>query len=80
MKRQHVAKVVELPRMVSAERKGKMLANGESIVTKQPSNAFRYPNAMDAEFPQITKQLPIDFRSGYLEGAGYAPSRLRRKK
>ena len=42
-------------------------------------NAFKYPAAVEATFPQLQLPKPLDFRSSSLPHSGYSTSRNRRK-
>jgi hypothetical protein len=56
-----------------------LIAKGMFRDTKKPSNAFKYPTAADAEFPQVILPKPMDFRSEALPTSGYATIANRRK-
>jgi len=53
--------------------------NGQGITLSTPKNAFKYPKAKDAIFPQKEIVKPIDFRSENLPMAGYTYRGNRRK-
>merc|ERR1719335_1321955 len=55
------------------------VAQGRTIETRKPKNAFKYPKAPDAVFPQHEIMKPVDFRSQNLPMAGYAFRGNRRK-
>lgn len=52
--------------------------NGESVATTMKVNAFRYPDAPDAEFPQHSEITPLDFRAEALPMSGFCGRANRR--
>lgn len=55
------------------------VAQGRAVSLSRPKNAFKYPEADDAVFPQHEVMKPIDFRASRLPIAGFAFRGNRRK-
>ncbi|CAK0822739.1 unnamed protein product [Prorocentrum cordatum] len=78
-KRQRIDAMIVVPRLKEHHEALTRVAQGRTIETRKPKNAFKYPKAPDAVFPQHEIMKPIDFRAQNLPMAGYAFRGNRRK-
>jgi hypothetical protein len=78
-KRQRVDAMICLPREKEKNAALRRVSEGRQVIFSKPRNAFKYPDAKDAVFPQHEIMKPIDFRSENLPMAGYAFRGNRRK-
>lgn len=78
-KRQRVDAMLVTPRNKDHYEKLQQIIQGRGIMRATPKNAFKYPDAEDAVFPQHEVIKPIDFRAQNLPMAGYVFRGNRRK-
>mmetsp|Transcript_68636 Transcript_68636/g.128032 ORF Transcript_68636/g.128032 Transcript_68636/m.128032 type:complete len:238 (-) Transcript_68636:20-733(-) len=78
-KRQRVDAMLVKPLTQEKHEALKRVIEGRSVTLARPKNAFKYPDAAGAVFPQHEVMKPIDFRSQNLPMAGYAFRGNRRK-
>lgn len=78
-KRQRIDVMVTTPHLKEHHENLTRVAQGRTIEKRTPKNAFKYPKAPDAVFPQHEIIKPIDFRASHLPMAGYAFRGNRRK-
>jgi hypothetical protein len=71
--------MVVLPRIKSQHEALQRVIEGRTVKLQKPKNAFKYPEADGACFPQHEVLKPIDYRSQNLPMAGYAFRGNRRK-
>merc|ERR1712137_86563 len=79
VKRQRVVAMLENPRTERLHAGLMAMIEGRHVPTVKAKNAFRFPHAEGAVFPQETYWRPIDFRSENLPMSGYAYRGNRRK-
>jgi len=78
-KRQRVDAMVYRPQAQEHHDALKRVAEGRSVRLLKPKNAFKYPEAEGACFPQHEMMKPIDFRAQNMPMAGYVFRGNRRK-
>eukprot|EP00928_Gymnodinium_smaydae_P072471 TRINITY_DN55821_c0_g1_i1.p1 TRINITY_DN55821_c0_g1~~TRINITY_DN55821_c0_g1_i1.p1 ORF type:complete len:264 (+),score=66.15 TRINITY_DN55821_c0_g1_i1:80-793(+) len=78
-KRQRVDAMVLTPKLHEHNESLTRVIQGRSITTKRPKNAFKYPEAQGAIFPQHEIMKPIDYRAANLPMAQFAYRGNRRK-
>lgn len=78
-KRQRMDAMVITPREHEKHEALVRVAQGRSVTLSRPKNAFKYPEADDAMFPQHEVMKPIDFRASHMPMAGFAFRGNRRK-
>lgn len=78
-KRQRVDAMICRPQAQEKFQKLQRVMEGKAVTLSNPKNAFKYPDADGACFPQHEIMKPIDFRSQNLPMAGYAFRGNRRK-
>jgi hypothetical protein len=71
--------MVLLPQQKKHNQQLQRIAQGCHVVLSTPKNAFKYPDAEGAVFPQNEIMKPIDFRSDKMPLSGYAFRGNRRK-
>jgi len=78
-KRTRVEAMVVRPRVKAHHEALQRVIEGRIVKLQRPKNAFKYPEADGACFPQHEVMKPIDYRSQNLPMAGYAFRGNRRK-
>lgn len=78
-KRQRMDAMVVTPREHEKHEALVRVAQGRSLTLSKPKNAFKYPDADDAFFPQHEVTKPIDFRASNMPMAGFVFRGNRRK-
>eukprot|EP00933_Yihiella_yeosuensis_P000226 TRINITY_DN10036_c0_g1_i1.p1 TRINITY_DN10036_c0_g1~~TRINITY_DN10036_c0_g1_i1.p1 ORF type:complete len:274 (-),score=76.43 TRINITY_DN10036_c0_g1_i1:145-966(-) len=78
-KRQRVDAMIITPREQEKHDKLVRVSQGKGVTLSTPKNAFKYPDAEDAVFPQHEVIKPIDFRAQNLPMAGTVFRGNRRK-
>lgn len=78
-KRQRMDAMVITPREIEKHEALVRVAQGRSVKLSRPKNAFKYPEAEDAAFPQHEVMKPIDFRASNMPMAGFVFRGNRRK-
>jgi len=78
-KRQRVDAMIVTPRVEENYDSLKRIIEGRAVRLSTPKNAFKYPDAEGAVFPQHEVMKPIDFRAQHLPMAGYVFRGNRRK-
>mmetsp|Transcript_21438 Transcript_21438/g.49097 ORF Transcript_21438/g.49097 Transcript_21438/m.49097 type:complete len:239 (-) Transcript_21438:22-738(-) len=78
-KRQRVDAMLVKPLTQEKHEGLKRVIEGRAVTLSKPKNAFKYPDAAAAVFPQHEVMKPIDFRSQNLPMAGFAFRGNRRK-
>lgn len=78
-KRQRVDAMIVTPRVDENHDSLKRIMEGRAVRLSAPKNAFKYPDAEGACFPQHEIMKPIDFRAQNLPMAGYVFRGNRRK-
>lgn len=78
-KRQRVDAMLVTPRVEENFDSLKRIIEGRAVRLTAPKNAFKYPDAEGACFPQHEVMKPIDFRAQNLPMAGYVFRGNRRK-
>jgi len=78
-KRQRMEAMVYNPRDQEKYERLKRVIEGRSYSLSKPKNAFKYPEAEGAAFPQHQVDKPIDFRAQSLPMVGYVFRGNRRK-
>eukprot|EP00420_Gonyaulax_spinifera_P036777 CAMPEP_0197884476 /NCGR_PEP_ID=MMETSP1439-20131203/10910_1 /TAXON_ID=66791 /ORGANISM="Gonyaulax spinifera, Strain CCMP409" /LENGTH=290 /DNA_ID=CAMNT_0043504209 /DNA_START=112 /DNA_END=984 /DNA_ORIENTATION=+ len=79
VKRQRIDAMVITPRMKESHEALKRVIQGRGITFKAPKNAFKFPEADAACFPQHEVMKPVDFRATHMPMAGYCFRGNRRK-
>jgi len=78
-KRQRVDAMLIVPRLLESHAALTKVIQGRAIKLGKPKNAFKFPEADDAFFPQHEVVKPIDFRAQAMPMVGYAFRGNRRK-
>lgn len=79
VKRQRVDAMISTPQAKEHNAALRKVMEGRQVTLARPRNAFKYPQARDAVFPQHEIMKPIDFRPDHLPMAGYVFRGNRRK-
>jgi len=79
VKRQRVDAMLVTPREKEKNERLQRVIEGRQVTLSRPKNAFKYPEADAAVFPQHEVVKPIDFRAQSMPMAGYAYRGNRRK-
>eukprot|EP00448_Togula_jolla_P010127 CAMPEP_0170614666 /NCGR_PEP_ID=MMETSP0224-20130122/24926_1 /TAXON_ID=285029 /ORGANISM="Togula jolla, Strain CCCM 725" /LENGTH=239 /DNA_ID=CAMNT_0010940347 /DNA_START=48 /DNA_END=767 /DNA_ORIENTATION=- len=78
-KRQRVDAMILTPKLHEHNESLRRVMEGRGVTLLKPKNAFKYPEAPGAVFPQHEVMKPIDFRSSNLPMAAFAFRGNRRK-